>query len=205
MANLSPKTSTVDNVGNPSVFYRVLDDCVRDERPQKQSTWRRWRRHEFTSSNETFPAEWGTAWNERHRLPAFFKLTCGTGRYTKGARRAFLRNAARYGLNSVQMKRARWKVGELDGVCAYRKPIGAWGYLNGVLEGNYIAEFDGLELSGVSIAETSGDSDAVQVMVTRPIRVIPASQFAEEHGYQVELEPEVPFVDEAEYYDEGLG
>jgi hypothetical protein len=180
------------------VFYRVLDDSVQDKRPQEHSTLRRWKRCAFNSSNESYPAEWETAWNERCRRKSSFRLKCGTGRYTRRARRKFMWIAKRYGLYGTRMKDARWRVGEIEGVYSYRTPLAAWEYLNGVLAGNYVAEFHGVELRGVSIAEP----DAAQVRVTRPVRVIPASQFAQEHGYHVEPDPEQSIIDEAVYEDE---
>jgi hypothetical protein len=177
-------------------YYRIVDDQPRDGRPAEESTLRRWERREFVSTNEGPPPLWSITWAEGRRRGLFFprSIPC-LGLFSARAKRLFLRISRRYGLNSIEMTVAKFRLGEQDGVHCCETPQDVWTYLGGTIEGNFIVEFTGERIEGQTIAEPYG----LQVRNVAPLGPpIPAEKFG--HIYKLPF-PEGPadFTDSVKY------
>jgi hypothetical protein len=99
------------------------------------------------------------------------------------------------GLNSKEMTKLQYLIGEQDGVHCCKTPQDVWTHVAGTIEGNYIVEFSGKELVGQAISEGYG----VQVRDVQPIgEPIPAEEFGVKHGLPLPENP-ADFVDENDY------
>lgn len=181
-----------------SEYYRVVDDCPRDGRPQEESTLRRWKRREFRSTNEGPPPQWVDAWQEGKRKGKFFPRSIpNLGWSSKDAKRLFLYYAKRYGLESQEMVIAKYRLGEQDGVHCCETPNHIWKYMAGIVEGNYVVQFNGEKLASESIAEDYG----VQVRNVEPVGdPIPAETFGALHNL-TPPEPPGEFIDSVDEYE----
>lgn len=137
-------------------------------------------------------------------------LLCSDGLHIKASLEAFLDVAK--GKDNISMENPlggdNYRIGELDGTCAYKTPAHAWEEVVGDLENpvsritietKWVVEFQG-EIVNATIPEH--EKGGVLVRVTDPGKPIRAKAFAEKYGFQLQADDgdgdiDLPYGDDA--------